>query len=84
MKNNSVTTETATAISTGSKSVQERFIVFVAGGISSIVSFENFARAEYLAVIFANLTSVRMEVFDSAKDVCYFIEPAPHIGALVH
>jgi len=84
MKNNSDMTETGTVANIGSKTVQERFIVFVAGGKHPIVSCSNFARAERLAVIFANLTSVRMEVFDSAKDVCYFIEPAPRVGALVH
>jgi len=66
------------------KSVPQRFVVFVAGGKHPIVSFENFARAERLAVFFADLTGVRMEVFDSVKEICYFVEPAPLASALVH
>lgn len=57
------------------KSDKERFVVFVAGGKHPIISFENFARAERLALFFAGLVSVRMEVFDSSKEVCYFVEP---------
>lgn len=66
------------------ESVPQRFVVFVAGGKRPIVSFENFARAERLAVFFADLINVRMEVFDSVKEICYFVEPAPLVSALVH
>lgn len=59
-----------------SGSVFQRFVVFVAGGSHPILSFENFARAERLAIIFAGLTNVRMEVFDSEKEICYFVEPS--------
>ena len=64
--------------------VPQRFVVFVAGGKRPIISFENFARAERLAIFFADLTGVRMEVFDSLKEICYFVEPAPLVSALVH
>ena len=57
------------------KSVPQRFVVFVAGGKQLIISFENFERAERLAVFFADLTGVRMEVFDSVKGICYFVSP---------
>jgi len=66
------------------ESVPQRFVVFVAGGKRPIISFENFARAERLAVFFADLINVRMEVFDSVKEICYFVEPAPLLSALVH
>jgi hypothetical protein len=66
------------------KSVSQRFVVFVAGGKRPIISFENFARGERLAVFFADLINVRMEVFDSKKGICYFVEPAPLVSALVH
>ena len=62
----------------------ERFIVFVAGGKRPIISFENYERAERLAHLFADLINVRMEVFDSVKEICYFVEPAPLASALVH
>ena len=57
------------------KSIPQRFVVFVAGGKRPITSFENFARAERLAVFFADLINVRMEVFDSVKEICYFVSP---------
>ena len=66
------------------KSIPQRFVVFVAGGKRPITSFENFARAERLAVFFADLTDVRMEVFDSVKEICYFVEPMALVSALVH
>lgn len=66
------------------KSIPQRFVVFVAGGKRPITSFENFARAERLAVFFADLTGVRMEVFDLVKEICYFVEPAPLLSTLVH
>ncbi len=66
------------------KSLPQRFVVFVAGGKSPIISFENFERAERLAVFFADLINVRMEVFDSVKEICYFVESAPLASALVH
>ncbi|MBA4121597.1 MAG: hypothetical protein H0X72_03930 [Acidobacteria bacterium] len=66
------------------ESVPQRFVVFVAGGKRPIISFENFARAERLAVFFADLINVRMEVFNSVKEICYFVEPAPLASALVH
>lgn len=53
----------------------QRFVVFVAGGKRPIISFENYQRAERLAVFFADLTGIRMEVFDSAKEICYFVSP---------
>ena len=66
------------------ESTPQRFVVFVAGGKHPIISFENFARAERLAVFFADLTGVRMEVFDSVKEICYFVEPVALVSALVH
>ena len=66
------------------KSLPQRFVVFVAGGKRPIISFENFERAERLAVFFADLTGVQMEVFDSLKEICYFVEPAPLCSALLH
>ena len=66
------------------ESVPQRFVVFVAGRKRPIISFEDFARAERLAVFFADLINVRMEVFDSVKEICYFVEPAPLASALVH
>jgi hypothetical protein len=66
------------------KAVPQRFVVFVAGGKRPIISFENFARAERLAIFFADLINVRMEVFDSVKEICYFVEPVPLASALVH
>ncbi len=69
---------------TDGESSPRRFVVFVAGGRSPIISYENFAPAERLAVFFADLTNIRMEVFDSAKEICYFVEPAPLCSALIH
>lgn len=66
------------------KTVSQRFVVFVAGGKRPIISFEYFARAERLAIFFADLINVRMEVFDSVKEICYFVEPAPLASALVY
>ncbi len=57
------------------KSVPQRFVVFVAGGKRPIISFENYQRAERLALLFADLTGIRMEVFDSVKEICYFVSP---------
>lgn len=56
------------------KSDLPRFIVFVAGGERPIIAFSNYHRAERLAIIFARLANARMEVFDSEKEVCYFVE----------
>ncbi len=85
MKISSVETKTAAGASNAqSKCSRERFVIFVAGGRCPIISFENFARAERLAVFFADLTNVRMEVFDSVKEICYFIEPVLLSSALVH
>jgi hypothetical protein len=84
---NSILTEITPAMSANlaeDESVPQRFVVFVAGGKHPITSFENFARAERLAVFFADLINVRMEVFDSVKEICYFVEPAPLLSALVH
>jgi hypothetical protein len=75
---------TASAHLAEDKTVPQRFVVFVAGGKRPIISFENFARAERRAVFFADLINVRMEVFDSVKEICYFVEPAPLASALVH
>ena len=75
---NSNLTEIAPATSANlaeNNSVPQRFVVFVAGGTRPIISFENFARAERLAVFFADLINVRMEVFDSKKEICYFVSP---------
>ncbi len=69
---------------TENNSAKERFVVFVAGGKRPIISFINFPQAERLAVKFAGLLSVRMEVFDSVKETCYFIEPFESKGSLVH
>ena len=62
----------------------ERFIIFVAGGRHPIVSFTNFSRAERLALVFAGLVNERMEVFDSLKEICYFIEPTEAKRPYVH
>ncbi len=58
------------------KSDLHRFIVFVAGGERPIIAFSNYQRAERLAIIFARLANARMEVFDSEKEICYFVEPS--------
>jgi hypothetical protein len=85
MNTNLIEIEPATSANIAeNKSVPPRFVVFVAGGKRPIISFEDFARAERLAVFFADLINVRMEVFDSVKEVCYFVEPAPLSSALVH
>lgn len=85
MKTNSVEIKRATTGNeTLDKSVGERFVVFIAGGKCPIISFENFSRAEYLALRFADLLNVRMEVFDSQKETCYFIEPSDANVSLVH
>lgn len=76
MKTNSVEIERAAAGNEAvDKSVGKRFVVFIAGGKCPIISFENFSRAENLALRFAGLLNVQMEVFDSLKETCYFIEP---------
>ena len=62
----------------------ERFIVFVATRTSPIVSFSNFEGAERLAMIFARLANVRMEVFDSEKEICYFVDPSEMTRPNVH
>lgn len=62
----------------------KRFIVFVAAKERPIISFSNFERAERLAIIFAGLTNVQMEVFDSEKEICYFIEPSEMKFPTVH
>lgn len=67
---------TATVNAVAARSNRERFVVFVAGGKRSIISCSNYKRAERLALLFAGLTNVRMEVFDSFKEICYFVEPA--------
>lgn len=69
-------TPTASALLAEDESVPQRFVVFVAGGKHPIISFENYQRAERLAVFFADLTGVRMEVFDSVKEICYFVSPS--------
>lgn len=85
MKTNSVEIKRATTKNqTLDKSVGERFVVFIAGGKCPLISFENFSRAEYLALRFAGLLNVQMEVFDSLKETCYFIEPAEAKGSFVH
>ena len=65
----------ANANTVAGESLRERFIVFVAGGKRPIISCSNYHRAESLALVFAGLTKVRMEVFDSLKEICYFVEP---------
>lgn len=62
----------------------ERFIIFVAARMRPIVSFSNFERAERLAMIFARLANVRMEVFDSEKEICYFIDSFDGMSPSVH
>lgn len=69
---------------TGNNNIKERFVVFIAGGKRPIISCSNFSQAERLAVKFAGLLSVRMEVFDSVKETCYFIEPFESKGSFVH
>lgn len=61
-----------------------RFIVFVAARTRPIVSFSNFKRAERIAMIFARLANFRMEVFDSEKEICYFVEPSEMTRPTVH
>lgn len=63
---------------------EERFVVFVAGGKHPLIAFSNFSRAERLALVFAGLVNVRMEVFDSLKEICYFIEPSESKRPSVH
>ena len=63
---------------------RERFIVFVAARMRPIVSFSNFEQAERLAMIFARLANVRMEVFDSEKEICYFVKPSEMTRPTVH
>lgn len=85
MKTNSVEIEARTmGNSLENNSCGERFVVFVAGGKCPIISFENFSRAEYLALRFAGLLKVQMEVFDSLKETCYFIEPSDAKSSFVH
>ena len=85
MITNSVEVEKiATGNGVENNSCGERFVVFVAGGKCPIISFEKFSRAEYLALRFAVLLKVQMEVFDSLKETCYFIEPAEANVSLVH
>lgn len=81
MIENSTKFEQNTAIRNDSP---ERFIVFVATKERPIVSFSNFERAERLAMIFARLANVRMEVFDSEKEICYFVEPSEMTRPTVH
>lgn len=69
-----IETNAAGNYNANSESLQ-RFIVFVAGGKRPIFSSEKFARAERLALFFARLVNVQMEVFDSVKEICYFVEP---------
>ncbi|MBA3632475.1 MAG: hypothetical protein H0W58_06670 [Acidobacteria bacterium] len=64
-------------------SAKERFALFVAGGKRPIISFLTFPQAERLAVKFADLLNVRMEVFDSVKETCFFIEPFESKGSKV-
>lgn len=64
--------------------LSERFIVFVAAKERPIVSFSNFERAERLAIFFAGLTNTQMEVFDSEKEICYFVEPSEMKRTTVH
>lgn len=81
MKRDSIEIEAmAMGNSTSTDTVEERFIVFVAGGKCPVTGFENLSRAERLALRFAGLLNVRMEVFDSLKETCYFIEPAEAKG----
>lgn len=81
MTENSVKNKETEEIKTDSP---ERFIVFVATKERPIVSFSNFERAERLAMIFARLANVRMEVFDSEKEICYFVEPTEMTRPAVH
>ena len=77
MKSSAVKIETRAAGNYAeNKETLLRFVVFVAGGKRPIIAFENFARAERLAIVFAGLVNVRMEVFDSGREICYFVEPA--------
>ena len=62
----------------------ERYVIFVAGGELPIISFANYFRAELLAIIFARLTNTRMEVFDSKKELCYFVEPTETEQSFIH
>lgn len=82
MKTNSVEIETSAAANDSANDIAlHRFVVFVAGGKRPITSCSNFARAERLALIFAGITNVRMEVFDDDKGICYFVEPSEANGA---
>ena len=62
----------------------ERFVVFVATKERPIISFANFARAERLAIFFAGLTNVKMEVFDSESEISYIINPSDAKRLSVH
>jgi len=66
------------------KDSPERFIIFVAAKERPIISFSNLERAERLAIIFARLVNTRMEVFDSEKEICYFVEPSEITRPTVH
>ncbi len=83
MKTNSVEIESSAAgNSTANNLDSQRFVVFIAGGKRPITSYSNFERAERLALVFAGITNVRMEVFDDVKGVCYFVEPSEAKGSL--
>lgn len=77
-------TENCQSVSSINSNFDKRFVVFVAGGTHPIVAFENFARAERMALFYAGLVNVRMEVFDSLKEICYFIEPSELTRPSVH
>jgi hypothetical protein len=81
MPENTVKIEAKTKIENNSA---ERFIVFAASGKRPLISFSNFVRAERLAIIFALLTNARMEVFDSEKEICYFVEPSEANRPSIH
>jgi hypothetical protein len=84
MKTNSVETENTAAGNEAANDIAlQRFVVFVAGGKRPMTSCSNFARAERLALIFAGIANVRMEVFDDVKGICYFVEPSEANGAFV-
>lgn len=82
MQHNSVTIGKDSG-SLGSDSL-ERYVIFVARGKHPIISFANYFRAEHLAIIFARLTNTRMEVFDSNKELCYFVEPSEIEQSFIH
>jgi hypothetical protein len=52
-----------------------RFVVYRAGADAATASSRNFTTAEHLARFLAKVLKTKMEVFNSEKEISYFIEP---------